>query len=597
MPGSESVFIGGGSGGPPSDRRPIRIPGFDLHEVLGMGSMGIVYRGEQLDPRRTVAVKVMRMSMDVGSAERIRREVISAGRCEHPGVVQVLAAGVLEADGLQIPWIAMQHVERGEALDRWAARVGRNSDRVLACFMELADAMQHAHVRGVIHRDLKPSNILMDADGRPRVIDFGLATHEDGAVTLTQPGMLVGTLRYMAPEVLRGHRADVRSDIFALAVCLHECLTGNWPFGEVPDSVGAIPSSVDRECRRYATTSGREVTGDLRWILSRALSHDPADRYQSMAAFREDLQAFDQGRPVTARKPSVTYRVRCWIRRNPVVTALLGVLATVILASGAVSLRLAWDAATQWRRAEGFYRVWTSMMSRYPFGHWPGDARIRDWVDWIAAQQSNFAAHGPPDQDGFMRCMLIARVSLELEDLPRAETYARQASMIAEALYGPEDPDWLEARLGLMLTKGAAHPDDPDVMSMADELFVLSERGLAWDRDSMQAFVMLHASDPIAWKCLERILLEASPRRVLMGAVALGHIAQQGQRTPEAIRKAAVDIDAVLHAYRSLDAPRMRHVLDRTVATLRSVGCDSAAAVLARTSTSIQTANADWCHE
>jgi hypothetical protein len=595
MSGKQSVFGALGSiDGSPRGDQPIRIPGFELHQVLGMGAMGVVYRGEQLHPRRTVAVKVMRMSVDAGSAERIRREAITAGRCEHPCVVQVHAAGVLEAAGLRVPWIAMQYVDRGESLDRWASRVDREPGQVLACFELLADAMQHAHLRGVIHRDLKPSNILVDAGGRPRVIDFGLATHDDGGASLTEPGMLVGTLRYMAPEVLRGGRADVRSDIFALAVCLHECLVGTWPFGPVPERAGAIPACVDRECQRYAALHGRQVSGDLRWILARALAHDPADRYQSMEALRRDLASFEQGRPVTARKPSVAYRLRCWIRRNPVITALLGLLATVVVASGVISARLAWDAATQLRRAEGFHRVWTSMMSRYPLGYWPPETRVRDWVDWVALQQESFASLGPPDRDGLMRCLLIARVSLELGDLARAQDYAGRAADIAERLYGPDDPDLLEARLGVLLAMGAARPDDPVVMANADDLFHRSERGRSWDKTSIDAFVMLHASDPVAWECLTRILRGAKPSLTLVGALALGHIARLGQRTPEQIHEAALAIDTVIHGYRSLDAPRMMAMLDRASATLEEAGYGAAAAVLARTSASIRSSNADW---
>ncbi len=581
-------------GGSPPGGPSIRIPGFDLHEVLGMGAMGVVYRGEQLHPRRTVAVKVMRMSVDAGFAERIRREAITAGRCEHPCVVQVHAAGVLEAAGLRVPWIAMQCVEHGEPLDRWADRMKRDPARVLACFHDLADAMQHAHLRGVIHRDLKPSNVLVDAGGRPRVIDFGLATHEDGAASLTEPGMLVGTLRYMAPEVLRGGRADVRSDMFALGVCLHECLVGAWPFGPVPERAGAIPACVERECRRYATVHGRAVSGDLRWILARALAHDPADRYQSMEALRSDLESLQKGRPVSARKPSVNYRLRCWMRRNPVIAALVCVLATVVVASGVVSARLAWNAAIQLRRAEGFHRVWTSMMSRYPLGHWPPETRVRDWVDWVVLQQESFAAIGPPDRDALMRCLLVSRVSLELGDLPRAQTYASKALGIAASLYGPYDPDLLEARLAVLLTSGAAHPDAPEVMSLADDLFHRSEHGPSWDRASIEVFVMMHASDPVAWECLTRTLQRAKPAHVLVGALALDHVARLGRRTPDEIHKAAMAIDAVIHGYRSMDAPRMMAMLDRASSTLRSTGYVEAADVLARTSASIRSSNSDW---
>jgi serine/threonine protein kinase len=270
MSGKQSVFGALGSiDGSPRGDQPIRIPGFELHQVLGMGAMGVVYRGEQLHPRRTVAVKVMRMSVDAGSAERIRREAITAGRCEHPCVVQVHAAGVLEAAGLRVPWIAMQYVDRGESLDRWASRVDREPGQVLACFELLADAMQHAHLRGVIHRDLKPSNILVDAGGRPRVIDFGLATHDDGGASLTEPGMLVGTLRYMAPEVLRGGRADVRSDIFALAVCLHECLVVRSPHAWIANASDMRHCTGDRFRAIYGGFS-REPWRTIRPTVTRA---------------------------------------------------------------------------------------------------------------------------------------------------------------------------------------------------------------------------------------------------------------------------------------------------------------------------------------
>src|SRR5947207_1221735 len=215
-----------------------RVDGFTIIGKLGEGGMGIVYVAEQQNPRRTVALKVMRRAVATTSMlRRFEREAQLLGRLNHPGIAQIYAAGIAEISAgggaVRTPYIAMELVEGASIAEYVAAQAG-STQLVLQLVLQVCDAIQHAHQRGVIHRDLKPANILVAADGQPqvKVLDFGVARPVDDkmdtdAVTLTAHGHLIGTLAYMAPEQLsRGKEdLDVRCDVYALGVILYHLLT------------------------------------------------------------------------------------------------------------------------------------------------------------------------------------------------------------------------------------------------------------------------------------------------------------------------------------------------------------------------------------
>ena len=220
--------------------------GFDAGSPIGpyrilapisRGGMGTVFEAEGQNPRRRVALKVLARDLAQAEAQRrFRYEVEVLGTLRHPAIAQVYEAGVQVVAGREIPWFAMELVPEARPITRYARDSGLGIEEIVRLFGTVCDAVHHGHRKGVIHRDLKPDNILVDAQGRPKVIDFGVARATDadlGLTTLeTEAGRIVGTLWYMAPEQLSGDRAaiDVRTDVHALGLVLYELLSGRRPY-------------------------------------------------------------------------------------------------------------------------------------------------------------------------------------------------------------------------------------------------------------------------------------------------------------------------------------------------------------------------------
>ena len=290
---------------------------FRLLRVIGRGGSGVVYLSEQLSLGRPTAVKVLHPACASSPAwrERFLREAEALARMNHPNIVPVLAAG----DDGGLLYLAMVLVE-GSGLDRnieRAAAAGRcalDAAATARLGTALADALHHAHERGLVHRDIKPSNILVTRSGHPYVVDFGLARADDRS-RLTRTGETVGTPLYMAPEQVdrRVGEVDARTDVFGLGLSLIEASTG-W----APSLEPKHPSSP------FAAT--RKLPRDLGTVLLRAIDPDPRRRYADAAALRDDLQRYLDGAPVQARRTGVLLRLRRWALRRPVVAAAAALL-------------------------------------------------------------------------------------------------------------------------------------------------------------------------------------------------------------------------------------------------------------------------------
>lgn len=196
--------------------------------------MGTVYAAVQDRPRREVALKVISGGGRSVAAQRFEAEAETLGRLRHDGIAQVYGAGIEHTPfGLQ-PYFAMELVE-GEPLDEYASSCGLGTRGKAALIARVADAMEHAHRKGVVHRDLKPENVLVTAEGQPKVLDFGIARIVGdstlAATTMTREGQILGTLAYMAPEQLTGQSSDVdaRADVYALGAMLFELVCGHPP--------------------------------------------------------------------------------------------------------------------------------------------------------------------------------------------------------------------------------------------------------------------------------------------------------------------------------------------------------------------------------
>ena len=303
------------------------VAGHAVLAELGRGAAGIVYRARQENPAREVALKILRPH-EAGSAEsraRFRLEATTVAGLDHPAILPVLSVG--EHDGL--PFFTMKLCAGGPLAQRVENYRGKWRE-CATLVATLADAVQHAHARGVLHRDLKPGNILFDEAGRAFVSDFGIAKssgeRETGAPA-TQPHAVMGTRGYVAPEVLRAgaSAATLAADVFGLGAILHELLTGAPPGENTAGASAAVAAALKTAPR------------DLAVITGKCLSLHPAARYGSAAALAEDLRAWLAGRPIAARPVSAAAHVAAWARRNPALAALAAALV-VTLAGGAVTL-------------------------------------------------------------------------------------------------------------------------------------------------------------------------------------------------------------------------------------------------------------------
>lgn len=299
------------------------VAGYTVTGVLGEGGGGIVYDALQEQPRRAVALKLVRSVGIPGSALRaFRDETESLARLRHPAIAHVYAAGTHEVDGVAVPWIAMERVEGARSITRFAREESLPSAARLRLFRDVCLAVHHAHMQGVIHRDVKPGNVLVDAAGRVKVVDFGIACGRDPAAGEPVPA---GTVAYASPEQLApGARIDTRADVYGLGALLHELLVGSPPNAE--------GESVSEDA---AVAAG--VPSDLRSILRRALARDREHRYDSAAALADDVARFLADEPVAAHPGGPVYAVAKFVRRRRAAAFALGAGAAALVAVTVVS--------------------------------------------------------------------------------------------------------------------------------------------------------------------------------------------------------------------------------------------------------------------
>lgn len=318
-----------------------RLGDFDLHEEIGRGGMGVVYRATQRSLNRTVAVKILPLAsvLDPRQLTRFHHEAEAAASLQHPNIVPVFAIGCERG----VHFYAMQRI-RGQSLSEWIEdRALTDWRAATAIAVEVADGLHAAHEYGVVHRDVKPSNLLLDEKGKVWITDFGLARiQSDGA--LTQSGDVVGTMRYMSPEQARGESAivDGRSDVYSLAATLYEMLTLQ-PAHEGDDAAAilrAIDDDAIKPLRRWRT----DLPRDLETVISKAMSAKRDDRYETSQQFANDLRRVIEGEPTIARPPSVidrTVRIASKHRHAVLATVGVGVLAVIGFAISTAKLSAA----------------------------------------------------------------------------------------------------------------------------------------------------------------------------------------------------------------------------------------------------------------
>lgn len=313
---------------------------YRILKELGRGGMGVVYLAVRNDDvfSKTVALKVIGAVASRGSfVERFKRERQILAGLDHPNIARILDGGNTD-DGR--PYYVMEYID-GKPLRDYCTRVEADIPTRLKLILEVCDALEHMHTQGIVHRDIKPGNILVTADGRVKLLDFGIARTTATELTGGGPQTIVATPGYSSPEQMAGEDAGRASDIYSLGVVLYELLTGRLPFIDADGrpSLGAQiaaeapkpPSQVGHVDGLKKTTRVRTIRPDLDRIVQKVLQREPLRRYKTVAQLAEDIRHYLEGRPISASGSS-WHAFRLWVSRNPIPIALAALL---ILSAGA----------------------------------------------------------------------------------------------------------------------------------------------------------------------------------------------------------------------------------------------------------------------
>ncbi|MFX1410253.1 MAG: protein kinase [Promethearchaeota archaeon] len=356
--------VSGPSLGPANLSTPPEVEGYEILRVLDEGGMGVVYLARQLVPvQRQVALKIVKPGMDSKQVvTRFESERQALALLDHPNIAQVYDAGTTK-DGH--PYFSMEYVG-GLPITEYCDKHRLSIEERLKLFIQVCEGVQHAHQKGIIHRDIKPSNVLVYKEGDkplPKIIDFGVAKALTAPLTektfFTEQGQLLGTPEYMSPEQaeMTMHDIDTRSDIYSLGIVLYELLTGALPFerrelekvgfAEIlrtireqdPPRPSIRLSSLGKDTRHVAEARktspnllSRLVRGDMDWVVMKSLEKEPNRRYDTAAELAADIRRHLKSEPVQAGPPSVSYKLRKFVRRHQVVVLAASMVVVALVA-------------------------------------------------------------------------------------------------------------------------------------------------------------------------------------------------------------------------------------------------------------------------
>ena len=341
---------------------PVSIPdmigNYRIVKVLGEGAMGTVYQAEQESPRRTVALKVIRAGIARESLlRRFEHEAQVLGKLDHPGIATIYEAGTFDAGAGAQPFFAMEFV-KGQLLTEYADEKSLGTRQRLELLAKIADAIQHAHQKGVIHRDLKPGNILVTKDGEVKILDFGVARATDGdiqnATMQTDVGQLIGTIPYMSPEQAIGDPdgLDTRSDVYAIGVIAYQLLTGQMPYNVERKLIHEAVRVIREDNPAPLSSINRVYKGDVEIIVNKALIKEKERRYQSASDFSGDIHRYLKNEPIIARPPSAWYQFHKFTKRNKALVVGVNAVLCVSVIGTIVSITFAIGEAEQRQLAQ-----------------------------------------------------------------------------------------------------------------------------------------------------------------------------------------------------------------------------------------------------
>ncbi len=336
------------------DKEVNELGDFNLHEVLGRGGMGVVYKAHQKSLNRTVALKLIRAGelADQMEVDRFKVEAQSAALLQHPGIVSIFETGEIDNQH----YIAMAYVE-GQSLAEKISDKPVTMKEAATIALPISEAVAYAHKNGVIHRDLKPANVLIDQNGNPKLTDFGLAKQLEGESSLTASGDILGTPSYMPPEQAEGHTNLVTesADIYSLGAILYTMLCGRPPF-QADNSYLTLMQVVSQE-----PVSPRQLNPsipiDLETICMKCLEKDPKRRYASADDLAKELIRFLSGEPIEARPISTPARLWRWCKRKPLIASLSAAVVSSLILGLSFSIYYRIIAEKRAKRAEEGTRI------------------------------------------------------------------------------------------------------------------------------------------------------------------------------------------------------------------------------------------------
>ena len=327
----------------PRPHLPKEVAGYSVTRMLGEGGMSVVYAAMQREPKRMVALKILKGSTFPPSAlRRFKREIEILGKLRHPGIAQVYDAGTWDDGTGEKPYFVMEYIPGGRELLDYIEERKLSLEQRLKLFVRICAAVDHGHKRKIVHRDLKPGNILVDENGDVKVIDYGVARVSEVEVNSqtmhTEAGRLVGTVQYMAPEQVDMAMQDIdtRCDVYSLGVLLYQVCTGTMPHELDGQPIFEAMRTIREDAPPSPRQSNSEVDRDLETIIFKCLEKERGRRYTRAGELGRDLLRYLRNEPIEARRASMSYRVRLGLRRHRTIAISSVVILFVLVAAAAV---------------------------------------------------------------------------------------------------------------------------------------------------------------------------------------------------------------------------------------------------------------------